>query len=183
MLMPDSLFRDVLLKLAEDTGSTRIIQQVEGGLLVALLNQYRYWTPSRARLLGAELVREFSTFLRTETWGWKCSRRAMAWGTCLIRRCLCMFHLYSEAAICAAWELVIRHGRTEFDLDTANEDAITLELHERLYDDIFNKGIVDGFDREVFTSVHREPKVRNFNRRHPDKMPDTWWISSTALPE
>ncbi|MBI4664641.1 MAG: N-6 DNA methylase [Verrucomicrobia bacterium] len=53
------LFREVLLKLAEDTGSTRIIQQVDGGLLVALLNQYRYWTPSRARLLGAELVREW----------------------------------------------------------------------------------------------------------------------------
>lgn len=59
MPAPDGLFRDVLLKLAEDTGSTRIIQQVEGGLLVALLNQYRYWTPSRARLLGAELVREW----------------------------------------------------------------------------------------------------------------------------
>ncbi|MDQ8187428.1 N-6 DNA methylase [Pelagicoccus sp. SDUM812002] len=55
---PDSLFRDVLLKLADDTGSTRIIQQVDNGLLVAVLNQYRYWTPSRARLLGAELVRE-----------------------------------------------------------------------------------------------------------------------------
>ncbi len=55
---PDSLFREVLLKLADDTGSTRIIQQVDGGLVVALLNQYRYWTPSWARLLGAELVRE-----------------------------------------------------------------------------------------------------------------------------
>jgi len=55
---PDDLFRDVLLKLAEETGRTRIIQKVAGGLIVALLNQYRYWTPSRARLLGAELVRE-----------------------------------------------------------------------------------------------------------------------------
>jgi len=55
---PDELFHDVLLRLAEDTGSTRIIQQVKGGLLVALLNQYRYWTLSRSRLLGAELVRE-----------------------------------------------------------------------------------------------------------------------------
>ena len=55
---PEGLFREVLLKLAEDTGSTRIIQQVDGGLIVAVLNQYRYWTPSRARLLGAELVRE-----------------------------------------------------------------------------------------------------------------------------
>jgi N-6 DNA Methylase len=58
MPAPDGLFREVLLKLAEDTGSTRIIQQVDGGLVVALLNQYRYWTLSRARLLGAELVRE-----------------------------------------------------------------------------------------------------------------------------
>jgi len=55
---PDALCREALLKLANDTGSTRIIQEVEGGLVVALLNQYRYWTPSRARLLGAELVRE-----------------------------------------------------------------------------------------------------------------------------
>ncbi len=65
MAAPDGLFHDVLLKLAEDTGSTRIIQQVEGGLLVALLNQYRYWTPSRARLLGAELVREHLTVFET----------------------------------------------------------------------------------------------------------------------
>lgn len=65
MPAPDGLFRDVLLKLAEDTGSTRIIQQVEGGLLVALLNQYRYWAPSRARLLGAELVREHLAFFES----------------------------------------------------------------------------------------------------------------------
>ncbi len=58
MPAPNGLFRNVLIKLTEDTGSTRMIQQVEGGLLVALLNQYRYWTPSRARLLGAELIRE-----------------------------------------------------------------------------------------------------------------------------
>lgn len=55
---PEALYREALIKLANDTGSTRIIQEVEGGLVVALLNQYRYWTPSRARLLGAELVRE-----------------------------------------------------------------------------------------------------------------------------
>lgn len=66
MPAPDGLFNDVLLKLAEDTGSTRIIQQVEGGLLVALLNQYRYWTPSRARLLGAVLVREHLTVFEAD---------------------------------------------------------------------------------------------------------------------
>lgn len=81
-------------------------------------------------------------------------------------------HLIIEAAICATWELIIRHGRKHFDLSLAHEDEVTLELQERLYDEIFNKGIVEGFDREIFTSVHREPKIRNYNRLHPDKMPD-----------
>lgn len=53
---PDALFRDVILRLADDTGATRIIQHIEDGLLVGILRQYRYWTPSRARLLGADVV-------------------------------------------------------------------------------------------------------------------------------
>lgn len=81
-------------------------------------------------------------------------------------------HLVVEAAICAAWELMKRHGRKDFDLKAAAEDDVTLELYERLYDEIFDKGIVEGFDHEVFTSIHREPKIRNYNRLHPDKMPD-----------
>ncbi|MEI8139922.1 MAG: N-6 DNA methylase [bacterium] len=55
---PDTFFRDVILQMADDTGTTRIIQRIEGGLLVGILSQYRYWTSSRARLLGAELVRQ-----------------------------------------------------------------------------------------------------------------------------
>lgn len=55
---PDAIFRDKVLPLANETGATRIIQQVEGGLLIGLLRQYRYWTPSRARLLGAEILRQ-----------------------------------------------------------------------------------------------------------------------------
>ena len=55
---PDSLFRDFILGLADDTGTTKIVQQVENGLLIGILNQYRYWTPSRARLLGADIVRQ-----------------------------------------------------------------------------------------------------------------------------
>lgn len=81
-------------------------------------------------------------------------------------------HLVIEAAICAAWKLMNNHGREGFDFQAADEDTVTLELYERLYDEVFNKGIVEGFDREIFTSIHREPKMRNFNRLHPDKMPD-----------
>lgn len=82
------------------------------------------------------------------------------------------FHLIIEAALCAAWKLMTNCGRADFDLQTANEDTITLELYERLYDEIFNKGVVAGFDSNIFASVHREPKIRNFNGSHPDKMPD-----------
>src|ERR1039458_752425 len=81
-------------------------------------------------------------------------------------------HLIVEAAICAAWELVTGRAQEGFDLKTAAEDAVTLQLYERLYDEVFDKGVVDGFNREVFASVHREPKIRNFNGRNPDKMPD-----------
>lgn len=81
-------------------------------------------------------------------------------------------HLIIEAALCAAWELMTNRGRAAFDLQTANEDTITLELYERLWDEIFNKGVVAGFDTDVFASVHREPKIRNFHGSHPDKMPD-----------
>ncbi len=81
-------------------------------------------------------------------------------------------HLIVEAAICATWELMTNRGRTGFDLQNAHEDTVTHELYERLYDEVFDKGVVEGFDREIFASVHREPKVRNFNGDHLDKMPD-----------
>ncbi|MDI1313812.1 N-6 DNA methylase [Prosthecobacter sp.] len=54
---PDELFLGELRKLADETGTTRIIHEVEGGLVIGILRQYRYWTPSRARLLGGEIMR------------------------------------------------------------------------------------------------------------------------------
>jgi len=81
-------------------------------------------------------------------------------------------HLVVESAICAAWDLITNHGRTGFNLELADEDTITHELYERLYDEVINKGVVEGFDCETFASIRREPKVRNFNGCHPDKMPD-----------
>jgi type I restriction-modification system DNA methylase subunit len=46
-----------VLQLANDTGATRVIQEAKDGLVIAIFNQYRYWTPSRARLLAAEILR------------------------------------------------------------------------------------------------------------------------------
>ena len=51
------------LELATRTGASRIIQRGDHRLIVGILNQYRYWTPSRARLLAADVLREyFSAF-------------------------------------------------------------------------------------------------------------------------
>jgi hypothetical protein len=82
--------------------------------------------------------------------------------------------LVVEAAIRATWVLMRDNPRpnTQFDLKTGVEDAITHELYERLFDEVFNKGVVDGFDPQLLTVLTRESKVRNHDGEHLDKMPD-----------
>ncbi len=52
-----ALWRQIT-NLATESGATRITYTADNGFVVALLNQYRFWTPSRARLLAATLARE-----------------------------------------------------------------------------------------------------------------------------
>ena len=80
--------------------------------------------------------------------------------------------LVVERAICVAWEFVLTHPRSKFNLTTASEDEITHELHEAIFNRVFNSGAVDGFNKHVFTTVGREPKVRSYNFGSLDKMPD-----------
>lgn len=80
--------------------------------------------------------------------------------------------LVVEEALCMAWGYLRNRPRPGFNLLSATENVITQELYEVLYDKIFNKGIVDGFDRQLFTVVTRESKVRNFDGAKLDKMPD-----------
>ena len=62
-LSSSSVISESTLELASKTGASRIIHFDNGRLLIGLLNQYRYWTPSRARLLAADVLREyFSAF-------------------------------------------------------------------------------------------------------------------------
>ena len=80
--------------------------------------------------------------------------------------------LVVEEALCVAWDYLRTRPRPGFNLLSAFEDVVTQELYERLYDDVFNKGIVDGFDRQLFPDITREPKVRNYDGSSLDKMPD-----------
>jgi len=59
-----------------------------------------------------------------------------------------------------------------FDLRTAEEDAITHQLQLVIENRLRRSHEVRGFDRRNFGRVWREPKVANFDGKHPDKMPD-----------
>ena len=80
--------------------------------------------------------------------------------------------LVVEEALCVAWDCLRTHPRSGFNLLSATEDVVTHELYERLYDEVLNKGVVDGFDRQLFADIKREPKVRNYDESHLDRMPD-----------
>lgn len=80
--------------------------------------------------------------------------------------------LLVETAICAAWDILRARPRAGFDISTAAEDEITFELQETLVDQVFNSGIVAGFDDGLFSIPEREAKIRSFDYAHLDKMPD-----------
>ena len=46
-----------VLAIANQTGASMVYHELPSALAVGVLNQYRYWTPSRARLCAAEILR------------------------------------------------------------------------------------------------------------------------------
>lgn len=80
--------------------------------------------------------------------------------------------LIVEEALRVAWQRLRDRAPAQFNLLSADEDVVTHGLYEILMEEVYNKGLVDGFDEEHFTPVYREPKLRNFDGKHPDKMPD-----------
>ncbi len=81
-------------------------------------------------------------------------------------------HLIVEEAIRVAWRRLRTQPREGFNLHSAVEDVVTHELYEVLFDDVFDKGIVSGFDRQTFVTGNREAKLRSYDGSHLDKMPD-----------
>jgi hypothetical protein len=71
-----------------------------------------------------------------------------------------------------AWEILGTTPPAGFNLHSADEDAITLELVDIIENRLRKTGEVNGFDHTRFGRVEREPKISNFNKKHPDKMPD-----------
>ncbi|MDI1313813.1 hypothetical protein [Prosthecobacter sp.] len=81
-------------------------------------------------------------------------------------------YLIVEEALRVAWQRLKGRTLANFDIKTANEDKITLELYKVFYDEVFDRGLVDGFDEDRFTVGTRESKFPNYDGTKPDLMPD-----------
>ena len=74
-----------------------------------------------------------------------------------------------------AWQLLLKNPPANFLLYSEHEDPITQVLTEIIENRLRKSGEVDGFDYARFGRVSREPKITNFNKKHPDKMPDIFF--------
>lgn len=74
-----------------------------------------------------------------------------------------------------AWLLINDKPPAGFSLDTADEDTITQILVEVIENRLRKHGEVQGFNCALFGKVSREPKITNFDKKHPDKMPDIFF--------
>lgn len=84
---------------------------------------------------------------------------------------LAMF-LIVEEALRVSWQRLKGRNPSRINIQTADEDDVTHDFYEVVCDEVFNKGLVDGFDTDHFTIVTREAKLRSFDGSHLDKMPD-----------
>ena len=74
-----------------------------------------------------------------------------------------------------AWQLLEEYPPDKFSLKSADEDTITQMLVEVIENRLRKNGEVDGFDHVRFGRVTRDSKITNFNKYHPDKMPDIFF--------
>ena len=74
-----------------------------------------------------------------------------------------------------AWQLMKERPISGFDSHSADEDTITQLLVEIIENRLRKTGEVDGFNHVLFGKVIREPKITNFDKTHPDKMPDIFF--------
>tara|TARA_B100000315_G_scaffold130524_1_gene120133 strand:- start:17320 stop:18015 length:696 start_codon:yes stop_codon:yes gene_type:complete len=74
-----------------------------------------------------------------------------------------------------AWQLLKENPPSGFLLQSAGEDAITLELVDIIENRLRKSDEVAGFNYALFGKVSREPKITNVDKKHPDKMPDIFF--------
>ena len=78
-------------------------------------------------------------------------------------------------AIKRAWQLLLERPPSNFILQSADEDTITQVLVEIIENRLRKSGDVNGFNCALFGKVTRDQKIPNFDKKHPDKMPDIFF--------
>ncbi|MDH3973595.1 MAG: hypothetical protein OEV42_04880 [Deltaproteobacteria bacterium] len=74
-----------------------------------------------------------------------------------------------------AWQLLQEKPPSGFIIHSAHEDTITQVLVEIIENHLRKNGDIPGFNYALFGKVIREPKITNFDKKHPDKMPDIFF--------
>jgi hypothetical protein len=74
-----------------------------------------------------------------------------------------------------AWQLLEEEPPSDFHIQLADEDTITQVLVETIENRLRKTGDIHGFNCALFGKVIREPKITNFDKAHPDKMPDIFF--------
>ena len=74
-----------------------------------------------------------------------------------------------------AWQLLEKNPPPGFILESAYEDEITRELVEIIENVLRQTGEVIGFNNAMFGRVTRGQEITNYNKEHPDKMPDIFF--------
>jgi len=74
-----------------------------------------------------------------------------------------------------AWCLLEETPPSGFELKSADEDTITQVLVEIIENRLRKSGEIGGFNCAMFGKVARDSKVTNFNKEHPDKIPDIFF--------
>lgn len=73
------------------------------------------------------------------------------------------------------WLLINDYPPAGFSIASADEDTITQALVEAIENRLSKNGKIEGFKCALFGKVSREPKITNFDKKHPDKMPDIFF--------
>jgi hypothetical protein len=71
-----------------------------------------------------------------------------------------------------ARQLLIEEPPVGFQISSAVENEITTELVIILENRLRHKGEIKGFNKKTYGMIHRDTKKVNFDKKHPDKMPD-----------
>ncbi len=83
--------------------------------------------------------------------------------------------LLISKVIRSAWQLLAEKPVSGFHMRSADEDTITQVLVEIIENILRKTGDIDGFNCTLFGKVTRDQKITNFDKKHPDKMPDIFF--------